>query len=173
MEDKDFSDGDVNSSDSEDELCGKDDGVGKEVNGADKENAEANIAYLDRLLWRGRNCDLLNDDLSFFGKAKVVVCLSNKPFHEENLRDSDVGVLFLSDEDLQMTSFGWPLAQVRLEGGRLLLDIVMWHFEHAKLSKEDSKLERVSKNPYCHIKQRKLSQMVESKFKIQLIDADV
>ena len=53
-----------------------------------------------------------------------MVCLSDEPFDEKNLGDTDAGVLFLSNGDLQMTSFHWPLAQVRLEGGRLLSEIV-------------------------------------------------
>ena len=69
-------------------------------------------------------CNLLNDDLSLFRKAKILVCLPDEPFDEENLGDTDAGVLFLSKEDLQMTSFRWPLRQVRLEGGRLLSEIV-------------------------------------------------
>ena len=73
-------------------------------------------AYPDRPLWRGKICDLLNDDLNFFGKAKILVCLPDKSFDEENLGDTDAGVLFLSDGDLQIISFRWPLGQVRLEG---------------------------------------------------------
>ena len=98
-------------------------GVGAEEK-VDKGDTKSASAYPDRPLWRGRICDLLNDDLSILGKAKIVVFLSDKPFDEENLGDTDVGVLFLSDGDLQMTSFRWPLAQVRLEGGRLLSEIV-------------------------------------------------
>ena len=90
----------------------------------DKGDTKSASAYPDRPLWRGRICDLLNDDLSVLGKAKILVCLSNEPFDEENLGDTDAEVLFLSDGDLQITSFHWPLAQVRLEGGRLLLEIV-------------------------------------------------
>ena len=62
--------------------------------------------------------------MSFFGRAKIVVCLPDEPFDEENLGDTDASVLFLSDGDLQMTSFQWSLAQVCLEGGRLLSEIV-------------------------------------------------
>ena len=47
VEDNDFSGGDVNSSISKDELCDEDDGSNKGVNGADNENVEASIAYLD------------------------------------------------------------------------------------------------------------------------------
>ena len=63
-------------------------------------------------------------------KAKIVVCLPDEPFDEENLGDTDAGVLFLLDGDLQMTSFHWLLAQVRLEEGRLLSEIVTWCSEH-------------------------------------------
>ena len=62
--------------------------------------------------------------MSFFGRAKIVVCLSDEPFDEENLGDTDAGVLFLSEGDLQMTSLWWPLVQVCLEGKRLMSKIV-------------------------------------------------
>ena len=96
-------------------------GPEEKVDKGDTDSASANP---DRPLWRGKICYLLNDDLSILGKAKIVVCLPDKPFDEENLGDTDVGVLFLSDGDLQMTSFHWPLVQVWLEGGRLLSEIV-------------------------------------------------
>ena len=47
VKENDFSSKDINSSDSEDKLCDKDDGSGKGVNGANSENMEARIAYLD------------------------------------------------------------------------------------------------------------------------------
>ena len=111
--------------------------------------------------------------MSFFGRAKIVVCLPDEPFDEENLGDTDAGVLFLSDGDLQMTSFRWPLAQVCLEGGRLLSDIVTWCSEHAKFSGDDSGLEGLSKNPYRHVKRMKLSMPVESKLKTKSSDMEV
>ena len=83
----------------------------------DKGNIESVSANSDQPLWRGKICYLLSDDLSILGKAKIVVCLPDKPFDEENLGDTDARVLFLLNGDLQMTSFRWPLAQVRLEGG--------------------------------------------------------
>ena len=103
--------------------------------------------------------------MSFFGRAKIIVCLPDEPFDDENLGEIDADVLFLLERDLQMTSFWWPLAQVRLEGGRLLSEIVTWCFEHAESSRDDSRLERLPKNPYRHIKRRKLSTPVESKLK--------
>ena len=78
----------------------------------DKGDTKSASTNLDRPLWRGRICYLLNDDLSILGKAKIVVCLLDEPFDEENLGDTDAGILFLLDGDLQMTSFRWPLAQV-------------------------------------------------------------
>ena len=111
--------------------------------------------------------------MSFIGRAKIVVCLPDEPFDEENLRDTDADVLFLSDGDLQMTSFRWPLAQVCLEGGRLLSEIVTWSFEHAKSSRDDSGLEGLPKNPYRHVKRRKLSTPVESKLKRKSSDTEV
>ena len=111
----------------ESEINGHTVGSEEKVDNGDTDSPSANS---DRPLWRGRICYLLNDDLSILGKAKIVVCLPNEPFDEENLGDTNAGVLFLSDGDLQMTSFRWPLAQVRLEGGRLLSEIVTWCSEH-------------------------------------------
>ena len=51
-----------------------------------------------------------------------------------------------------MASFRWPLAQVRLEGGRLLLEIVTWCSKHGESSRHDSRLEGARKNPYHHMK---------------------
>ena len=146
--------------------------VGSEdkVDNGDTNSPSAN---LDRPLWRSRICYLLKDDLSILGKAKIVVCLPNEPFDEENLRDTDAGVLFLFDGDLQMTSFCWPLAQVRLEGRRLLSEIVTWCSDHGKSLGDDSGLEGAQKNPYRDMKKQKLSPLVETKFKWKLSDSDV
>ena len=84
-----------------------------------------------------------------------------------------MGVLFLSDGDLQMISFRWPLAQVQLDKGRLLSKIVTWCSEHGESSGEDSGLEGARKNPYRHMKRRKLSPLVETKLKRKLSDSDV
>ena len=111
--------------------------------------------------------------MSFFGRAKIVVCLPDEPFDEKNLGDTDASVLFLLDGDFQMTSFRWPLTQVRLEGRRLLLEIVTWCSEHAKSSGYDSRLEGLPKNPYRHVKRRKLSTPVESKLKRKSSDTEV
>ena len=97
MEDQSSSDSDINAT----APC---DGNGSQSGEApdmvDQRDAESANANPDRPLWRGRICDLLNDDLSFFGKAKILVCLPDEPFDEENLGDTDTGVLFLSDGDL-------------------------------------------------------------------------
>ena len=146
--------------------------VGSEERG-DNRDTESPSANPDRSLWRGRICYILNDDLSILGKAKIVVCLPDEPFDEENLGDTDVGVLFLSDRDLQMTSFRWPLAQVRLDGGRLLSEIVTWCSKHGESSGDDSGLEGARKNPYRHLKRRKLSPPVDIKLKRKLSDSDV
>ena len=76
-----------------------DHGVGAKEK-VDKGDTKSVSAYPDRSLWRGRICDLLNDDLSILGKAKIVVCLLDEPFDEKNLGDTDVEVLFLLDRDL-------------------------------------------------------------------------
>ena len=169
-EDNNFSSLDINTTNFEDELGGQ--GVGAQEK-VDKGDTESDIVYLNRPLWRGRICDLLNDDLTFFRKAKIIVCLLDKPFDEENLEDTDVGILFLLDGDLQMTLFWWLLTQLRLEEGRLLSEIVTWCFEHAESSGEDSGLEGVQKIPYRHIKRWKLSPPVDSKLNWKLSDSDV
>ena len=64
-----------------------------------------------------------------------------------------------------MTSFRWPLAQVRLEGGRLLSKIVTWCFEHGESLGDDLGLEEAWKNPYRHMKRQKLNPLVETKLK--------
>ena len=170
IEDQRGSDSDINTTTPADDHSGQSGGAPDKVNHRDVESANE---YLDRPLWRGRICDLLNDDLSFFGKAKILVCLPIKPFDEENLGDTNVGVLFLSDGDLQMTSFRWPLGLVRLEGGRLLSEIVTWCSEHGESSGDDSGLDGVLKNLYRHIKRRKLSLPFDSKLKWKLSDLDV
>ena len=152
MEDKSSSDSDINATAPTDGHGGQN---GEALDMVDQRDAESTNANPDRPLWRGRICDLLNDDLSFFGKAKILVCLPDEPFDEENLGDTDAGVLFLSDGDLQMTSFCWPLGQVRIKGWRLLSEIVTWCSEHAESSGDDSGLDGVRKNPYCHCRNTK------------------
>ena len=69
-------------------------GVGAEEK-VDKGDTESASAYPDRPLWRGRMCNLLNNNVSVLGKAKIVVCLPDESFNEENLGNTNVGVLFL------------------------------------------------------------------------------
>ena len=147
VEDIDPTGSEGNSLESEDELCNQVDGVGKGVDEADKGSPIASNANLDQSHWRGRNCDLLNDNLSFFGKAKIVICFPKEPFDEENLGDTKAGVLFFLEGDHQMTFFRWFLAQVRLEGPRLLLEIVKWCSEHDESSGNNFGLEGLPKNP--------------------------
>ena len=170
MEDQSGSDSDINTTAPADDLGGHSGGAPKKMDHRDAESANENP---DRPLWRGRICNLLNDDLSFFGKAKILVCLPDEPFDEENLGDTDAGVLFLSDGDLQMISFHWPLGQVRFKGGRLLSEIVTWCSEHGESSGDNLGLDGVRKNPYRHIKRWKLSLPFESKLKWKLSDSDV
>ena len=92
-EDVDPSESKGNLSESKDELHDRVDGAGKEVDEIDKENLNADNTNPDQPHWRGRNCNLLNDDLSFFGKAKIVVCFLHKSFNEKNLRDIEADVL--------------------------------------------------------------------------------
>ena len=101
-EDQSSSDSDIDTTARADDLGSQSGGVPERV---DHREAESANEYPDRPLWKGRICDLLNDDLSFFGKAKILVCLPDEPSDEENLGNTNAGVLFLSDGDLQMTSF--------------------------------------------------------------------
>ena len=71
-----------------------------------------------------------------------------------------------------MTSFRWPLEQVRLEGRRLLSKIVTWCSEHGESSGDNSGLDGVRKNPYPYNKRRKLSLPFDSKLKWKLLDSD-
>ena len=70
---------DQSSSDSDTNATAPDDGHGRHSGGppdmVNQRDGESSNANPDRPLWRGRICDLLNDDLSFFGKAKILVCL--------------------------------------------------------------------------------------------------
>ena len=82
MEDQSCSDSDINT------TAPADDHGGQTVTAPDKvdqRDAESASAYSDRPLWRGRICDLLNDNLSFFGKAKILIYLLDEPFDEEIL----------------------------------------------------------------------------------------
>ena len=173
VEDVDSIESDGNSSKSEDDHCDQIDGGGRGVDESDKESLNEGNANSDRPHWRGRNYNLLNDDMSFFERAKIVICLPDKPFNEENLGDIEAGVLFLLEGHLQMTSFRWLLAQVHLEGRRLLLEIVTWYSKHAKSSGDDSGLEGLPNNPYHHVKRWKLSTPVESKLKRKSSDMEV
>ena len=116
VEDVDPAESDGISSELEDDHRDRVEGGGRGVEESERESPEKSNINPDRPHWRGRKCDLLNDDMSFFGRAKIVVCLPNEQFDEENLGDTNASVLFLSDGDLQMTSFRWLLAQVHLEG---------------------------------------------------------
>ena len=101
-ENNDFFNLDINTTDYKDKLGGE--GVGAQEK-VDKGDIEFDNAFPDRTLWRGWIYNLLNDDLPFFRKVKIVVCFPDKPFDEENLEDTNARVLFLSDGDLQMTLF--------------------------------------------------------------------
>ena len=70
VEDVDPTGSDVNSSESEDDHQDRVEGGGRGVEETDKESPEEGNANPDRLLWRGKNCDLLNDDMSFLEGPK-------------------------------------------------------------------------------------------------------
>jgi hypothetical protein len=66
------------------------------------------------------------------------------------LGDTDVGVMYVSENnDLQMTTMHWPLTHVKLEGGRLLSEIILFCSENALSDGSNDGLDGVKKNPYC------------------------
>jgi hypothetical protein len=93
-----------------------------------------------------------------FGRAQIQVCMPEEPFDEDPLGDYDVGVIFLSegDDHVQMTTFRWSLLRVRLKRGRYLSDIVQWLSDNVISNAEDDGLEGLPKNPYCHMKRKKV-----------------
>ena len=90
-DDNDFFSLDINTTNSDNELGRQGVGAQKKV---DKGDIESDNVYPDRPLWRSKICDLLNDDFTFFGKAKIIVCLPDKPFDEKNLGDTNARVFF-------------------------------------------------------------------------------
>jgi hypothetical protein len=60
------------------------------------------------------------------------------------------------NSDLQMTTMRWPLTHVRLEGGRLLLEIILLCSGNAVSDVSNDKLDGVKKNPYRFNVRRKL-----------------
>jgi hypothetical protein len=72
-----------------------------------------------------------------------------------------------------MTTFRWSLIQVKLEGSRLFSEIVTWFFENAVPDNEDTGLEGMAKNPYHHIKRRKLQYFRNSKLRRKTSKLDV
>jgi hypothetical protein len=60
------------------------------------------------------------------------------------------------NNDLQMTTMCWPLTHVRLEGGRLLLEIISFCSENTLSDGSDDGLDGVKKNPYRFNVRRKL-----------------
>jgi hypothetical protein len=115
------------------------------------------LPFPNKPLWRGKYCLLLNDDFSMHGRAFIQVCLPDEPIDENVLGDTDVGVMYISENnDLQMTTMRWPLMHVRLEGGRLLSEIILFCSENALSDGSDDGLDTVKKNPYRFNVRRKL-----------------
>jgi hypothetical protein len=122
-----------------------------------EEEADDALPYPDRPFWRGKYCLLLNEDFSVHGRAFIQVCLPDKPFNDNMLGDTDVGVMYVSENNnLQMTTMRWPLMHVRLEGGRLLSEIILFYSENALSDGSDNGLDGVKKNPYRFNVRRKL-----------------
>jgi hypothetical protein len=120
------------------------------------ESADA-LPFPNRPLRRGKYCLLPNEDFSVHGRAFIQVCLPDEPFDENVLGDTDVGVIYVSENnDLQMTTMRWPLTHVRLEGGRMLFEIILFCSENALSDGSDDGLDGVKKNPYRFNVRRKL-----------------
>jgi hypothetical protein len=114
-------------------------------------------SYPDRPLWRGKYCLLFNEDFSVHGRSVIQVCLSDEPFDKDVLGDTDVGVIYVSEnDDFQMTTMRWPLMHFRLQGGRLLSEIILFCCENATSDGSNDGLERMKKNPYRFNIRRKL-----------------
>jgi hypothetical protein len=108
-------------------------------------------------LWKQKYCLLLNDDFSGHGRAFIQVCLPDEPFDEDILGDTDVGVMYVSENsDLQMIPMCWPLTHVQLEGGRMLSEIILFCSKNAPSDGSDDGLDGVKKNPYRFNVRRKL-----------------
>jgi hypothetical protein len=91
------------------------------------------------------------------GWAFIQVCLPDEPFNENVLGDTDMGVIYVSENnDLQMTTMRWPLTHVRLEGGHLLSEIILFCSENALFDGSNDGLDGVKKNPYRFNVRRKL-----------------
>jgi hypothetical protein len=70
---------------------------------------------------------------------------------------TDMGVMYVSENnDLQMTTMRWPLTHVRLEGGRMLSEIILFCSKNALSDGSDDGLDKVKKNPYRFNVRRKL-----------------
>jgi hypothetical protein len=125
--------------------------------GMNEEVPDGALPYPDRLFWRGKYCLLLNEDFSVHGRAFIQVCLPDEPFDENVLGNTDVGVMYVSENNnLQMTTMRWPLTHVRLEGGRILSEIILFCSENALSDGSDDGLNGVKKNPYRFNVRRKL-----------------
>ena len=70
MEDVDSTRSDGNSLESEDDHRDRVEGGGRGVEESDKESLEEGNPNPDQPLWRGRNCDPLNGDMSFLEGPK-------------------------------------------------------------------------------------------------------
>jgi hypothetical protein len=89
----------------------------------------------------------------------IQVCLPDEACDENVLGDTDVGVMFVSEhKSLQMTTMCWLLSHMRLEGGRLLSDIVMLCSEVAQMDSMDcAGLQGIPRNPYRSVRRKILS----------------
>ena len=125
---------------------------------------------LNRPLWKNQYCKLLNDDFSFFRRAMIQVCLPNEACDHGVLGDSNVEVMFVSDnEALQMTTMRLRLSHTRLEGGRLLSEIITLCSEATQMNESyDDRLQGVSKNPNRLVRRKVIPKDCKSQSKLQM-----
>jgi hypothetical protein len=124
-------------------------GAGHSGASVHKDGSADALPYPDRPMWTGKYCLLLNDDFSVHGRAFIQVYLPDEPFDEDVLGDTDVGIMYVSENNyLQMTTMRWPLTHVQLKGGRLLLEIIFFCSENAPSDGSNDGLDGVKKNPY-------------------------
>jgi hypothetical protein len=56
-------------------------------------NSVVGLPYLNRPFWKSKNCKLLNGNYTFFRKAQIQVYMPEEPFKEDELGNTNVGVI--------------------------------------------------------------------------------
>lgn len=121
----------------------------------DDENVHPNdhSNYLQRGMWRGKDCNLYHKDGSQFGRGRISSCLPDEICDDKVLGDDEVGVLITAtnnrgDEDQIMAIVRWPLAQAKLAGSSLTLANIIEFLSAHCISESEDEDEGVKKAPY-------------------------